>query len=191
MTGPVLAKTYPAPSVDRKILRYMGCHCGRADETRKTDSALENMVDECLSELLPQLTYNVCYRQFTIHVDACNCNLSFMQTDSRALAGALAGCERLVVFAATIGLAPDRLISKYGRLSPARALCFRLSALSASKAYVHRLITILPVRFGRKGILPARASAPATEISLSQHRKIFFVSWTASAGSVFRSTTAF
>lgn len=139
MTGPVLAKTYPAPSVDRKeILRYMGCHCGRADEARKTDSALESMIDECLAELLPQLTYNVCYRQFTIYVDACNCNLSFMQTDSRALAGALDGCERLVVFAATIGLAPDRLISKYGRLSPARALCFqaigaeRIESLCAS-----------------------------------------------------------
>ena len=37
----------------------------------------------------------------------------------------LIGCDRIIVFAATIGIEIDRLISKYGRLSPAKALCFQ------------------------------------------------------------------
>jgi cobalamin-dependent methionine synthase I len=42
--------------------------------------------------------------------------------ESASLARFASGCEQVVLLAATVGLNPDRLIQKYGRLSPAKAL---------------------------------------------------------------------
>ena len=41
------------------------------------------------------------------------------------------GCKRAVVFAATVGIGLDRLIAKYGRLSPSKALM--LQAIGAER----------------------------------------------------------
>ena len=48
-----------------------------------------------------------------------------MQTDSQGLCRNLQGCDKVILFAATVGLAPDRLIARYGRLSPTKALCMQ------------------------------------------------------------------
>lgn len=52
-------------------------------------------------------------------------DLGFLQTDSQGLCHNLQGCDKVILFAATVGLAPDRLIAKYGRLSPTKALCMQ------------------------------------------------------------------
>ena len=44
--------------------------------------------------------------------------------DFKALSKNLSGCKTAVIFAATVGLMPDRLISRYGVSSPAKALVF-------------------------------------------------------------------
>ena len=41
---------------------------------------------------------------------------------SADLARYLGGCRRVVLFAATVGVAPDRLIQRYSRVSPSKAL---------------------------------------------------------------------
>lgn len=100
---------YGAPPVDRReILRYAGVR-GAAPE-------LETLLDDCLSELLGSLTYRVCYRLL-------------FRTELEPLLGAsalserfLQGFDRVLLFGATIGLAPDRLMLKYGSTSPTRAL---------------------------------------------------------------------
>ncbi len=52
-------------------------------------------------------------------------DLGFLQTDSQGLCRNLQGCDKVILFAATVGLVPDRLIAKYGRLSPTKALCMQ------------------------------------------------------------------
>lgn len=122
----VYTKIYDAPAVDRgEIYRYMGC--------READEKVAALVGECLNEALPNMVYKTCYRQFAIHVDACNAggfangetDLSFMLSHSRDLNKNLRGCDKIIVFAATVGLGIDRLIAKYGRLSPVKSLCFQ------------------------------------------------------------------
>ena len=118
MTDTVFTKFYSDIHVDKsEILRYMGC--------RETDETTLSLVEECLSEALPKLVYKTCYRQFAIHVDACKTDLSFMISRSRDLNKNLTGCDRIIVFAATIGIEMDRLIAKYGKISPSKALCFQ------------------------------------------------------------------
>lgn len=117
-------KSYAEPALSRReILRYM--RCGSAG------SEMDPLLDSCLSELLPQLVYKVCWRISDIgsaadpQAGSPLFDLGFIKTDSRDLRRNLQDCKKLVFFAATIGLAPDRLIAKYGRLSPSRALCMQ------------------------------------------------------------------
>ena len=130
-------KSYPEPAVNRReILRYMRCDSGGSD-----DEKINSLLDKCLAELLPELVYKVCWREFPIakaadtavtggsaaagDSAAVSLDLGFMVTESHGLARNLRGCDKLVLFAATIGLATDRLIAKYGRLSPVKALCMQ------------------------------------------------------------------
>ena len=118
MTESIFTKIYRQPEIDKgEILRYMG--------SRQADERVNSLMEECLSEVLPKLVYKTCYRQFAIHVESCKSDLSFMISHSKDLNKNLIGCDRIIVFAATIGIEIDRLISKYGRLSPAKALCFQ------------------------------------------------------------------
>lgn len=115
----IFTKSYPEPPLNRReILRYMGC--GGAGETAQ---GIDALLTECLSEVLPHLSYKVCWRAFPIReTKRDSLDLGFMQTESRDLYRNLRGCDRFVLFAATVGLSPDRLIAKYGRISPAKAL---------------------------------------------------------------------
>lgn len=88
-----------------------------------TDPRLEQVVEECLEELLPLLTYRVCFASFPIVREEEGLNLGFVKTPSENLAKHLDGCSRVTVFAATLGVAPDRLIARHEVLSPLKALC--------------------------------------------------------------------
>ena len=52
-------------------------------------------------------------------------DLSFAVVKSADLKKNLRGCRKIILFAATIGLGTDRLIARYSRTSPAKALCFQ------------------------------------------------------------------
>ncbi len=95
----------PPPVCEREILRYAGC--------RQADEGVRARLTECLAEALPMLTYTVCFTD----VDPAP-----FTARSEKLRGNLHGCERVLLMAATVGVGIDRLIAKYGRLSPARAL---------------------------------------------------------------------
>ena len=106
---------FPAPAVDRQeIFRYA--------LTRHPDDATREMLERCLDAALPALTYRVCWVQTPVTLRGNICDFGSFQLTSRRLALQLNGCSQAVIFAATIGLEMDRLIAKYGRLSPAMGL---------------------------------------------------------------------
>lgn len=102
----IAVKTFvPPPVCEREILRYAGC--------RQADESVRDLLSQCLSEALPMLSYTVCFmdvdpKPFTARSENLRRNLD--------------GCERVLLMAATVGIGLDRLIAKYGRLSPAKAL---------------------------------------------------------------------
>ena len=106
------------------------------------DSFTDALIEKCFAEAEPVLSYKACYVTADInHMDGL-LQIGTISTDSKLLLKALNGCERAVIFAATIGAPYDRLIAKYSRLSPAKALLFQ--ALGAERAealcdaFVHR-----------------------------------------------------
>ena len=118
MMQALCVRNYQEPEINRKeILRYAGVR-GQLPE-------LEPLLESCLEEIRGKLGYKVCYREFPLVYYGGSLDLGFMRTDSQALKQNLQGCGSLLVFAATVGLAPDRLTARYGGLSPTKALLFQ------------------------------------------------------------------
>ncbi len=105
-----------APNRD-EILRYAGA--------KEATAEVEELLDACLTLCEGQIAGRVCYDEFPVACEGSALDLGFAQTQSASLARHVEGCESIVVMAATVGLGIDRLIAKYSRLSPARALMFQ------------------------------------------------------------------
>lgn len=118
MSDIVVRKSYNEPDFcEKTILRYAGC--------KKAADDISRLVNDCLRELKGKLTYKVCYREFPVAVENDRCDLGFVKADSSSLAKNLHGCNSIIVFAATTGIELDRLIAKYSKVSPAKALLFQ------------------------------------------------------------------
>ena len=118
MSNTVLSKTYtPMPYNRKEIRRYAG--------VSEKLTEIETLIDECIKEISDKLTYKVCYTDFDIVKSDSAIDLGFIKTESKDLAKNLDGCKTVLVFAATIGIEIDRLIAKYGHISPSKALIFQ------------------------------------------------------------------
>lgn len=108
MMNTVFVKTYgDLPYNLKEILRYAG-----------TDIATEPitvLLNECISECDGMFSNKVCYGIFAYEG----------KSSSKSLSKNLEGCSKVIVFAATVGIALDRLIMKYSRISPSKALMFQ------------------------------------------------------------------
>ena len=107
-----------------EILRYAGAGgSGQEDILR--------LAEECAGLTRGRLSFRVCWREFPVTSDETGMDLGFARTDAASLRRRLAGCDRAVLFAATVGLEMDRLIVRYSAVSPARALM--LQAVGAER----------------------------------------------------------
>lgn len=114
----VLNKTYNSPAVcEKEILRYAGC--------KSADSETQKLLDLCLDEVLGKLTYKVCYCELPITINENICDFAVFKVSSQKLAANLKDCKRVILLSATVGIEIDRLITKYGYISPAKALMFQ------------------------------------------------------------------
>lgn len=115
MNNTVYTKTFTPPVINRsEILRYAGVK----NSSNETDALLES----CLHHVLDKLTYKVCYAHFPLSFCGECTNLSFTTVKSSALKKNLKDCNSFVLFAASVGIELDRLIARYGRISPSKAL---------------------------------------------------------------------
>lgn len=129
----VLSKTYAElPFREREILRYAGCRKPRdrdagvdavvaAEEIDEAD-VVEGLLRACVEEARGKLAYKVCYRVLPVRLCGGACDFGCFEVRSKKLAANLSGCDLAVVFAATVGVGIDRLIARYGRLAPSKAM---------------------------------------------------------------------
>ena len=120
MTG-VGIRTFELEDYNRReILRYALCP-GTDDE------AMLSVMEECIAECTdhaafsPKISYIVLPVE-GIDTETGQLDLLHIKTVSKALAANLDGCEKVVLFAATVGPMIDRLIKKYNKLDPVKAL---------------------------------------------------------------------
>ena len=117
-------------------------------------------------------SYRLCYAEFPFAIRDGELDLGFARVRSGALAKNLAGCTHVVVFAATVGLGLDRLIAKYSRLSPTRALALQALGAERVEALCDAFETDLCLAsFG--GRIHARFSPGYGDLPLDFQREIF------------------
>lgn len=156
------------PKNIREIMRYIG--------EREVNSQTESLIEECLTEMKGKLSYRVCYREFPISVSVDGVDLSFVKTDSKRLAKNLDGCESAVIFGATVGIGVDRLISKYSRISPVKALIFQGIGAERIESLCDAFCDKLSVLKGEENrFLRPRFSPGYGDLALTVQKDIFKV----------------
>lgn len=121
----VFQKFYNEPPVNKKeVLRYAGCR-GAVPEN------IDALANDCMKECKSSLSYRICYTECPVIFSEETIDFGFAKVKSADLFKNLNGCSSAVIFAATIGLNMDRLISKYSKVSPSRSLVFQ--ALGAER----------------------------------------------------------
>ena len=150
--------------VDRKeTLRYLGYY------GVKDTCGIENELDECEKLLIPALSPKACFEEFCISRGDM-LDLGFAKTKSKSLESNLEGCNKIVLFAATVGAEVDRLILKYGKLSPARALILQAMGSAAIECWCDDVNGIITQKYGAT---KPRFSCGYGDLPLQLQRDIF------------------
>lgn len=160
--GTILVKNYaPMPFDKSEILRYA--------QAKGESPELDLIIDECIGEVSDKLVYKVCYGEFDISVDQPNIDFGFMNITSKDLSKNLKDCKKTVVFGATVGIELDRLILRYGRISPVKALIFQ--AIGAER--IEALADAFNNEIKEKYITVPRFSAGYGDFSVYKQTDIF------------------
>ncbi len=156
-----------APPVDRgELLRYLRCDSPSPE--------LETVLQQVMAELLPLLDYKLSYCRLPLQKAGDTLCFGGIETDSHDLGKALDGCREVLVFAATVGLAPDRLVLKYGALSPAKALCVQAVGAERIEALCDTFVKEQAEQLACEGLcLRPRFSPGYGDLPLELQRALF------------------
>ena len=159
----IAVRTFEAPPVDRReILRYMGA--------RESDAETEALIDRAVALAEGHLRYRVCYCEAEVGRNGDMLCPDGLALSSQTLTKALDGCDRAVLFAATVGLELDRRILTYSRTSPALALC--LQAYGAER--VEALCDLFCAEYAKEnGSCRPRVSPGYGDFPLDAQRELF------------------
>ena len=114
----------------KETFRYMGCKSDCHNE------ALEELYEECLREYKKVASYKAVYRKVPVTLKEDNVvDFGFCEIKNENLCKNLSGCDSAYVFAATAGIAVDRLIMRYSKISPAEAMVCDSIASSAVEVW--------------------------------------------------------
>ena len=142
MIGPLRTCAPLPPPADRaEILRY--ARSGGSDPT------VALLLDGVLREAEEILTYRVAYREVAVTSTSDGLAVGGIAMPSRSLTAALAGAERALLLAATVGPGIDRLLLRYERISPARALLLQAVGTERVEALLDAFTSEAEAEYGR------------------------------------------
>ena len=167
MIEPVYVKRYPALLWNTKeILRY-------ASSSANDASAL-SLLEECRAMAQDSINLSLCYARYPAKIENGTCDLGFAMVDSKNLADNLAGCQEIVVFAATAGVGIYQLQQKYSALSPSRALMLGAIGTERVETLCDAFCAEFAENASREGLsLRPRFSPGYGDFPLSFQRQIF------------------
>lgn len=111
----------------KNAMRYIG--------VKQADCETEKLFDICADELLNIIKFNACFCECDITRENEIIKFANIETGSSALIKNLKGYNKIIVFAATIGIEADRLINRYSLVSPSKALIIDALASSAIESW--------------------------------------------------------
>ena len=159
----VYTETFPLTPIDRReVARYCGI--------KEIDAQTSKLCEECIAKAQNKIQNRVCYCTVDIKFDSGELDFGFFKTNSKLLVNHLENCKKAVIFAATVGIEIDRLIAKYSKISPSKAVM--LGAIGAER--IEALCDAFQdkVKHEYKDIVP-RVSAGYGDIPLIMQKDIF------------------
>ena len=156
----------PPPSY-KEIARYM-----KADLSNdETNILISQSLNECEGKIIGKVVYS----EFPISCNKDVLDLGFATTKSNDLKKLLStNCNSIILFAATVGIGIDRLILKYTRTSPSKALCFQAIGTERVEALCNVFSLETKEKYASLGhTLTPRFSAGYGDLPLSLQREIF------------------
>lgn len=116
-----------------EVYRYMGIR-GEADGRSK------ELVESCIRELTGKMNPRSFSLEYPVTVDADDwIDMTCFRVRSHNLGRNLRGCERVILFAATIGEGADLLIRRASHSDVSRALAMQAVSAAAIEAYCNEL----------------------------------------------------
>lgn len=165
MPDGVLVKAYGLPPVDeREALRYAG-HRGEADEKTR------DLLRECIAQTEFSVGGRVCYR--VLSAEEAFALFPAAKT-SKTWSKRLEGCEKAVVFAATVGIAMDRLFERYAAVSVSKAMLFQALGAERVEALCDKFCNALQAEYAPQGLYPRPRFSPGYgDFPLAEQRTVF------------------
>ena len=117
----------------KEIWRYLGY------KGREPDGRVKERIEQCLDRLGRVVTPGFLSDEFDLAFPGEN-EMTFagIRVRSRHLFRNLCGCRRVVLFAATLGIGPDRLIARAGVNSPSDMVIYQAAAAAMIESYCDR-----------------------------------------------------
>ena len=165
----VYTKNYAPPPLDLSEIRR---YAGMREKTPETEAMLQS----CLREVENALTYRVCYCEFPLSFEKNTIDLGFAKVTSSDLNKNLDGCHSILLFAATVGLALDRLINRYATVSPTRSLFFQAIGAERIEGLCNTFVSEVSKQKSKEGtVLRPRFSPGYGDLPLQLQTNIFEV----------------
>lgn len=129
-----------------EVLRYLGY--GRS----RPDAGVSGILQSCINEFQSIAAYRACRLLVDVLVEDEAVVLAGLRVESRSLRRNLDGCGKAILFAATAGVQPDRMLERYRLLSPARAVVLDAVGSAAVEAWCSQLCEQWRAEFSDSGL---------------------------------------
>lgn len=165
MDSTIFTKSFAPKEFDiGEIMRYAGI--------LKPSSDTEKLISECIESIKDKLSYKVCYSVYPVTICDGFTDLTFTKTSSENLKKLLSTSDKIVVFAATIGIEADRIIAKHLSVSPLKALLMQAIATERIESLCDAFCKELALEYGH---ITPRFSPGYGDFSIEHQRDIFRV----------------
>ncbi len=128
------------PINKREVMRYLGYKkpCDKNE--------IEELYEECLKEYFSVARYKCVFTTSDICVCDGKVKFEFCSLESDALCKNLCECKKAYVFAATVGVGVDRLITRYSAISPVKAMIIDCIASTGIEAWCDKVNDLIKER---------------------------------------------
>lgn len=114
---------------EKEIYRYLGYR------GQQIPDGVRELIRECECELEQSAAPKSIWREYPLSVREHELDMCVIRTYSRNLERNLRDCEKVILFAATLGSGVDMLLQRYGRLQMSKAVVMQAAAAAMLESY--------------------------------------------------------
>ena len=114
---------------EREILRYLG-HRGQ-----EIPENVEELIKECERELEQMASPRAMWKEYPLSIHDHVLVMGFLQTKSKSLERNLRDCERVILFAATLGSRVDVLLHRYNMIQMSKAVVMQAASVAMLETF--------------------------------------------------------